>query len=212
MPTLPELPKVDLEVVSVTDTRPPGFLTLKRYDLVVVTGETRSKPFRYDVVDRRSLDASVMLAHTVGEHGIEVYLRSALRPPVGLRPGGPPTNPVVWELPAGLIDEGETPRQAAAREVEEELGFAVKEEQMLPLGEWGYPAPGFVGEIHYFFHVRVDPSTRGTPGGDGSPLEEGAAIVLVPLADAIAACRSGVIRDEKTELALRRLADIAGEL
>lgn len=195
-----------------TDTEPPGFLTLKRYDLAVVTGETRSKPFRYDVVDRRSLDASVMVAHSVGEHGIEVYLRSAMRPPVGLRPGGQTSKSLVWELPAGLIDEGETPRQAAARELEEELGFVVKEEAMLPLGEWAYPAPGFVGEIHYFFHVPVDPRARGNPTGDGSPLEEGAAIVLVPLREALEACRTGVIRDEKTELALRRLADIEGTL
>lgn len=190
-----------------TDAEPPGFLTLRRYDLAIATNETRSEPFRYDVVDRRALDAAVMVAHTVGEVGVEVFLRSSVRPPIGLRADRKTTDAVVWELPAGLIEPGEEPRAAAARELAEELGFSVKEEDLLPLGAWAYPAPGFIGEIHHFFHVRVDPAQRRAPGGDGSPLEEVAAIVKIPLAEALEACRLGLIRDEKTELALRRLAD-----
>jgi len=208
VPPLPELPKVALEVLSVTDAEPPGFLTLRRYDLVLVQDGKRSAPYRYDAVDRRALDAAVMIAHSVGDDGqAEVYLRSAVRPPVGLRPNGSKDQTVLWELPAGLIEPGEEPRAAAARELDEELGFTVTAEQMEPLGEWAYPAPGFVGEIHHFFHVRVDPRTQHAPAGDGSPLEEGAMIVKIPLREALAACRNGVIRDEKTELALRRLAD-----
>ena len=114
----------------------------------------------------------------------------------------------MWELPAGLVEPGEEPRDAAVRELEEELGFVVAADDMKPLGAWGYPAPGFVGEKHFFFHCQVDPSTIKPPLGDGSPLEEGALIERVPLKDALAACASGVIRDEKTELALRRLADV----
>jgi ADP-ribose pyrophosphatase len=205
---LPELPKVELDVVNVTDAEPPGFLTLHRYDLAVVTKEKRSEPFRYDVVDRRALDAAVMVAHTVGQTGIDVYLRSAVRPPIGLRADAKATSEsVTWEVPAGLIEPGEEPRAAAARELEEELGFAIKEEDLQPLGPWAYPAPGFIAEIHHFFHVRVDPGAQRAPGGDGSPLEEVAVIVRVSLKDAIEACKRGLIRDEKTELALRRLVD-----
>lgn len=190
-----------------TKVEPPGFLTLSRYQLALVQGETRSKAFPYDVVDRRALDAAIMVAHTVGKDGaVEVYLRSAVRPPMQLRPDG--VSPITWELPAGLIEPGEEPRAGAIRELEEELGFVVAPEDMRPLGEWGYPAPGFVGEKHFFFHCRVDPSTIKPPLGDGSPLEEGAVIALVPLKEALAACASGLIRDEKTELALRRLADL----
>lgn len=207
MPPLPELPKVAVDVVSVTETEPPGFLNLRRYELVVVSPEKRSQSFRYDVVDRRALDASVMIAHTVGEVGIEVYLRTSVRPPIGLRPDAKGSDAVVWELPAGLIEPGEAPRAAAARELEEELGFSVDEEDMRPLGAWAFPAPGFIAEIHHFFHVRVDPAKRGIPGGDGSPLEEVAEIVKIPLQEAIDACRSGIIRDSKTELALCRLRD-----
>ncbi|KAG6865280.1 hypothetical protein C0991_003740 [Blastosporella zonata] len=35
----------------------------------------------------------------------------------------PPIDKVIVELPAGLIDDGETPEQAAYRELEEETGF-----------------------------------------------------------------------------------------
>jgi ADP-ribose pyrophosphatase len=84
----------------------------------------------------------------------------------------------------------------------------VPEHALAPLGEWTFPAPGFIGEVHHFFHVEVDPSTRHEPGGDGSPLEDGAIIVDVPLEEALAACRSGLVRDAKTEIALRRLAEL----
>ncbi|KAI0798124.1 NUDIX hydrolase domain-like protein, partial [Abortiporus biennis] len=38
----------------------------------------------------------------------------------------PPVGKFVVELPAGLIDEGETPEQAAFRELEEETGYVAK--------------------------------------------------------------------------------------
>ena len=42
---------------------------------------------------------------------------------------------------------------------------------------------------------------------DGSVLERDAAIVALPVEDVIEHCRTGAIRDLKTELALRRLAE-----
>ena len=93
-------------------------------------------------------------------------------------------------------------------ELEEELGFTALPDQMQPLGPNTFPAPAVVGEIHFFFHVRVDPKTRMEPGGDGSPLEEAARIVSVPLSRALAACKAGEVADAKSELALRRLAEI----
>jgi ADP-ribose pyrophosphatase len=206
VPTLPPVPKVGLDVIADKSHEREGFLALKRYDLIVVREDgSRSKPFRYDLVDRVALHASVMAAHHRGEGGRpHVWLRSAIRPPIGLSG----ESPVLWELPAGLIEPGEEPRVAAARELDEELGFQVSPEAMLPLGGSTYPAPGFVGEKHWFFHVEVDPSKRRPPGGDGSPLEAEAMIESVPVDEALDACRRGEIRDAKTELALRRLIEI----
>ncbi|MDB4934967.1 MAG: ADP-ribose pyrophosphatase [Labilithrix sp.] len=209
LPDLPALPVVELETVRETRLGDGGFLVLRRLELVAIANGERSKPFPYDAIDRRAFDASVMVAHHVEDDRVWVWLRSSLRPPLALRPDAR-TPAVMWELPAGLVEPGESPRAAAARELLEELGFAVDESAMRDLGPSSYPAPAMIGELHHFFHVEVDPKTRTEPEGDGSPVEAGAIVVSVPLDTALDACRSGAIRDEKTELALRRLADVIG--
>lgn len=206
VPYLPEFPKVELVALRDRSSDPDGFLVLKRWELLIQREGEKSAPFQYDMVERRALDAAVMAAHFVGsDQKPWVYLRSALRPPVALDARYCGT---LWELPAGLIEPGEEPRAAAARELEEELGFVVPPAAMDPLGPRCYPAPGVIGEVQYFFHVRVDPSARRPPSGDGSPLEDCAQIVSLPLDDALAACRDGEVLDGKTELALRRLREL----
>ena len=204
--TLPDAPKVELEIVRETRHGDGGFLVLRRTELVAIANGARSAGFEYDAVDRRALDAAVMAVHHRDEGRVCVWMRSCLRPPIALR-RSPPLSPVLWELPAGLVEPGETPRAAAAREIAEELGFDVAESAVLDLGPATHPAPALIGELHHFFHAEVDPKTRTEPAGDGSPVEAGAVVVAVPLDEALAACRRGEIRDEKTELALRRLAD-----
>ena len=205
--TLPDAPKVELEIVRETRIGEGGFLYLRRVELIAVQGAARSPQFSYDLVERRALDACVMAAHHVAEGRVWVWLRSSLRPPLQLR-HDEPMSAVLWELPAGLIEPGESPTAAAARELAEELGFAVPESALAPLGPPGMPAPAFIGELHHFFHVEVEPGARTEPAGDGSPVEAGAEVIAVPLDEALAACRRGAVRDEKTELALRRLAEV----
>jgi ADP-ribose pyrophosphatase len=49
----------------------------------------------------------------------------------------------LWELPAGRVDPGETPLQAARRELAEETGYRARKFQKLALF---YPSPGFLAE------------------------------------------------------------------
>jgi ADP-ribose pyrophosphatase len=118
----------------------------------------------------------------------------------------------LWELPAGLVEDDERSREGlrrcAARELHEEVGIAVDPAALLPLGPSGFPAPGIIGERHFFFHVEIDPAQIRVPLEDGSALERQARIAAVGLDEALALTRAGVIEDEKTELALRRLAEI----
>jgi ADP-ribose pyrophosphatase len=117
----------------------------------------------------------------------------------------------LWEVPAGLVEVNErSPRgllEAAAREIEEELGFDVDPSLLRPLGASMFSAPGMCAERIFPFEVEVDPSRRHTPSEDGSPLERSAVIVAVPLSEALEACRDGLIEDTKTELSLRRMAE-----
>jgi ADP-ribose pyrophosphatase len=186
-----------------------GFLDVRRLDLVLRYPDGTSSPiFAYDVAARAALDAVVMAAHFAAGGVRHVFLRSAVRPPLALRPVAPFHDGGLWELPAGLIEPGEEPAAAAARELHEELGLVANVGSLTPLGDWTFPAPGVIGERHMFYSVEVDPDTRITPPEDGSPLERAASILSLPVADAIAHCRRGGIRDAKTELALRRLAEV----
>ena len=219
--TPPKPPRVTLELVR--DQSPPaepGFLRLVRRELVAIDELGRaSAPFVYDEVDRRALDAVVIAAHYVDAKGCRrVYLRSAARPPVLLRP--PERNALaayarsngLWELPAGLVEPDELSaegvRRCAQRELKEELGFSVSEHSLMPLGPSTFPCPGVIGERHYYFQVVVNPESREKPTLDGSAIEGLGAIIDVKLDDALQWCRVGSLEDAKTELGLRRLAEL----
>jgi ADP-ribose pyrophosphatase len=59
-------------------------------------------------------------------------------------------NASLWELPAGSVDEGETPEQAARRECHEEIGLVpVTIVRLNAL----YPTPGYCDEQMIFFRV-----------------------------------------------------------
>jgi ADP-ribose pyrophosphatase len=219
---LPELPKHAFTLVEERPSLdPPGFLGLKRMILRVRFADGAvSEPFAYDTIDRARLDAVVIAAHYRGADGQrQVFLRSALRPPVALRSRERSPIPEketlggLWELPAGLVEEDERSpeglRRCAARELLEEVGIAVDVAAVRALGPSSFPAPGVIGERHFFFEVEVDPSRAVAPTEDGSALERQAVIAAVPVLEAIELARRGGIEDEKTELALRRLAELA---
>lgn len=218
---LPALPRHQLAVLEEVPTgAKEGFLRLRRQRVVVRYPDgTTSEPFLYDLVDRSKLDAVVIAAHFRDADGVRrVFLRSSLRPPTAARPEEIRPTPErdtqggLWELPAGLVEEDERSaeglRRCAARELLEEIGIEVDPAALVALGPSCFPAPGMIGERHFFFHVEVDPSKKVTPTEDGSALERGAIVVDIPLAEALEHARSGEIEDEKTELGLRRLAEI----
>jgi len=59
-------------------------------------------------------------------------------------------NTWLWELPAGSVDEGETPEQAARRECHEEIGKVPATIVRLAAV---YPTPGYCDEEMVFFRV-----------------------------------------------------------
>jgi ADP-ribose pyrophosphatase len=218
MPDSPRLPSPPPITVIVARDRTAesradgGFINVRRMDLVVRYPDgSVSEPFAYDVVERRTIDAVAIVAYArqAAQSEAEVYVRSAARVPLLLREGIGVAEGNMWELPAGMIDVGESPRDAAVRELEEELGFRVDPGALEELGSWVWPVPGFIAERHFYFCVDVGGVRRGIPTEDGSPLERSAAIGRLPLSGLLAQCRAGLLRDGKTELALRRFAERA---
>lgn len=57
----------------------------------------------------------------------------------------------LWEIPAGKLEPGEAPEEAARRELLEETGLSAKE--LVPLGAI-YPTPGYSNEVIHLFWAR----------------------------------------------------------
>lgn len=104
----------------------------------------------------------------------------------------------LWEVPAGRVDTGESPEEAAARECEEEIGLVPRKlERIRGL----FPAPGFCDEELIFF--RVSDLAPPAPDSTRKPDEdEDIQAQPYPIAAAKAMVTSGQIVDLKTAYAL----------
>jgi len=103
------------------------------------------------------------------------------------------------ELPAGSIDAGETPEQAAVRELREETGY--KPCKLERLGGF-YAAPGYCTEdLHFFRASQLEKSPL--TAEDTDEIE----VVPVSPADVLGLIASGQICDAKT-LAGFRIASL----
>jgi ADP-ribose pyrophosphatase len=74
-----------------------------------------------------------------------------------------PARQYLWELPAGRLDEGETPLQAARRELIEETGCRARKWDKLATF---YPSPGFLAE-KMTIYLATD-----LTAGESSPMED----------------------------------------
>jgi ADP-ribose pyrophosphatase len=74
-----------------------------------------------------------------------------------------PAERFLWELPAGRIDEGETPLQAARRELEEETGYRARNWKKLISF---YASPGYVDEKMTIFVASVLSQGEAKPADD----------------------------------------------
>jgi ADP-ribose pyrophosphatase len=69
----------------------------------------------------------------------------------------------LWELPAGKLDAGEKPLQAARRELREETGYKARTWKKLATF---WPSPGYVGEKMTIFLAT------GLTAGEAQPMED----------------------------------------
>jgi ADP-ribose pyrophosphatase len=91
------------------------------------------------------------------------------------------------EIPAGTLEEGESPEDCASRELIEETGFqASKLDKLMEF----YPSPGFSSEI---IHIFVASGLKKV-----SNAEAELPIRFVPLSELLTKIRKGEVKDGKT--------------
>lgn len=97
------------------------FLNLFRLDAITDSGRT----FDYFFVSRRKENRLKLLTGDSAAEGVVIYpiWKGAPDRIVMIRQYRYPLGDFLYELPAGLIDEGETPELAAVREMKEETGL-----------------------------------------------------------------------------------------
>jgi len=98
------------------------------------------------------------------------------------------------EVPAGTIDEGETPDQTAQRELAEETGYRAG--RITRIRDW-FVSPGVMTE-RMFLYLCEDLQ----PGPTDHQPDERLQTVILPWDDALAMAHDGQIQDAKSILAL----------
>jgi ADP-ribose pyrophosphatase len=117
-----------------------------------------------------------------------VLLVRQLRYPVGRH---------LLELPAGKLNPGEDPRDAAARELSEETGYLAEKLEKLTAV---YSTPGFCDEILHLYLARgLRASAAGTRREEG---ELSMTLEFIPLPEALEMAAGGKIEDAKTVVGL----------
>lgn len=143
-----------VKILSRQETLVSPWVRLVRKEIEFVQGR---KPDIYHCLAQA--DYVVMLART----------RSGLYPLV--RQYRPAVETYTWELPAGLLDEGESPRDTCERELKEETGL--KADSISYLGSYSPDTGRLENKVHAFY-VTVPDFVSLSPSS-----EEGVSVIFV---------------------------------
>lgn len=104
------------------------------------------------------------------------------------------TGKIILELPAGVVEEGETPENCARREIREETGMSAR--LVDRIGGY-YLVPGYSTEyLHVYLARELHPDPL--PGDEDEFID----VVRIPAAEAFVQAEAGDIHDSKTLAAL----------
>ncbi len=155
-------------------------------------------------VDKVRLPDGRITTREIAEHGASVCIVPV--DPQGnvllVRQYRKPIEDQLLEVPAGGIEPGESPLEAAMRELQEEVGFAAKEIQPLS-GFW--VSPGWCTEfMHAYLATQLEPASL------PADYDENLAVVQVPLDEVDGLIRSGEIKDAKSIASLLLASKVLG--
>ncbi len=101
---------------------------------------------------------------------------------------------VTIEVPAGKLEKGEDPKEAALRELSEETGISA--ENIFPIGEL-YTTPALIDEVIYMYIA-----TELTQGEQHLDEDEFVNAIKIPLSEAVEMVMNGEIKDSKTQICI----------
>jgi nudix-type nucleoside diphosphatase (YffH/AdpP family) len=110
----------------------------------------------------------------------------------------------IVETMAGMIDAGESPETALARELGEELGY--RAERIEPIATF-YVSPGGSSERIVLYYAEVCDASRCGDGGGVEDEGEDIRTVALSLDEIAARLRAGELHDAKTIIAAQWLLD-----
>ena len=181
--------KLTARIKSVTPLA-TGFLKVNRYELEIDRHEGGIQTGTWEVMER---------GHSVGVLGYDpardvVVLANEFRPGAFVSGDYPYTDNVV----AGGVAKGESPLEAAVREMKEEAGLDLRDPQLIHPG--AYVSSGGTSEKVALVCGTVDSTLAGGVHGNADEREDILTVVL-PAEEFIARARRGEITDFKTLLA-----------
>lgn len=125
------------DVKKLTDNK---FLNLYEMDAL----DSKGMPFHYYFASRNREEELPLKTGEIRQNGIVIYALCKEEPSkiVMVRQYRYPLDAYIYELPAGLIDAGETAKEAAVREMKEETGLDFEPYEK---GDAAYERPYFLG-------------------------------------------------------------------
>jgi len=110
-------------------------------------------------------------------------------------------DPYIYEICAGLIDDGEDPKETALRELEEETGCHATDIEFIIKS---YASPGYDNEVFHFFCANIEKAKSGIFGEENEG--ENIKTYIMPAAKAIEMADKGEILSAPAVLALNWFA------
>lgn len=173
-----------------------GFFKIDSYDVQhALFAGGQSQVFKRELFERG--EAAAVLLYDCDKN--VVILTEQYR--IGAAFDAGQTSPWLFEVVAGIVEEGEQPEEVACREAEEEAGCSIKD--LIPISSY-WSSPGGSSEKIHLYCALID--SHGIGGIHGLADEnEDIQVHVVPFEQAYQAIESGEINNAATIIALQWL-------
>lgn len=112
------------------------------------------------------------------------------------------SDPLLLEIPAGMVESDELPINCAVREVYEEVGFRIDKKKLIEISK-SYSAPGILTEFMHIYFVEVHNDMLMGKGGGLDEENENIQVVQIKLDEVKKMLFNGDFDDSKTIMALQ---------